>query len=128
MFLEILCHSMHTDECCLNIRSDGNVIFEWPWLPFGTNPGVIRMKRGQVQVDEFSATIADSHESCNHWAKQVDDTVGGIAEVLVDRFLKALSKNGKTLEPLCFQVMRGIAEQLGNASFHGAHTGVSVRT
>ena len=72
MFLEFLCRAMHIDECRLNIRFDRVMLFEWPWLPFGTDPGVLRVKRGQVQGDEFRATIADSHESSNHWAKQVD--------------------------------------------------------
>ena len=53
-----------------------NMKFEWLRLPFGTNPGFIRIERGHVQVDEFKATIADSHESCNHWAMRVDAAAG----------------------------------------------------
>ena len=65
-----------------------------------------------MHVVEFRATIADSREGCIHWAKHVDATVGGAAEVLVDRFLKAFFKDRKTLGLSCSQIMRGIAEQL----------------
>ena len=118
---------MHIDECCLNILFDEHMTLEWPRLSFGTNLGFIRIERDQVQVDGRRATIADSHESSNHWAKQVDPLAGGIAEVLVDRFLEARYKDRKTLELLCFRVMRGIAEQFDKAFSHGAHTGVAVR-